>query len=493
LQHYAAKRRDRAHRLSKDFLLTAEQLQHARAAAWRQDSNALLTADDAAAWLREVGLTLFLPRTNQIAAPAPTLVEATMGEANSTPKPAAIADATSLLHRLLASQDVLALNLLGIPGDQPDFLATEDTLPFLFALRGDREWERGPRGKSTPLVLEVWKLLEREGPLSAEEIKDQLGKQLTETAALRALTDLWTALRVEPVYSEKAGTQWQRMEVNHAQAMKAGSAMAQGMALSALVSLYLQSAVAASADEIEAFLSPVTSRSRVREAVRGLIATRQVNTRNLGADELMFVEGSLPEFADVGDRSQLNTDQSGSIERDSTESEETESIRAPMWWWKARAAASESKPCQTRKTKRNAPSARAASGLWQRAAQSLRSVAASRPGQIADPASEREQDRLPGRDRGQGPDRHLARRLGPSARARPSHLAPTPARRSRSMRASRGRKTSGLRGRQRSAERRVRASVSRLRDRVQIASPSATVNPSSASPTVLRVVIGNRL
>jgi 23S rRNA pseudouridine2605 synthase len=145
LQHYAAKRRDRAHRLSKDFLLTAEQLQHARAAAWRQDSNALLTADDAAAWLREVGLTLFLPRTNQIAAPAPTLVEATMGEANSTPKPAAIADATSLLHRLLASQDVLALNLLGIPGDQPDFLATEDTLPFLFALRGDREWERGAR------------------------------------------------------------------------------------------------------------------------------------------------------------------------------------------------------------------------------------------------------------------------------------------------------------------------------------------------------------
>jgi hypothetical protein len=261
----------------------------------------VLTADDAAAWLHETGLTLFLPRTAHIAAPAPTFVEATMGEPNPMPKPAAIANAHSLLHRLLAAHDVVALNLLGIPGDQPDFLATEETLPFLFALRGDREWERGPRGKSTPLVLEVWKLLDREGALSAEEIKDQLGRQLTEAAALRALTDLWTNLRVEPVYAEAEGTRWQRLEVNHAKTMKAGSAMAQGMALSALVSLYLQSAVAASVEEIEAFLSPVTSRSKVREAVRGLIATRQVHTRNLGAHELMFVEGSLPEFAEPGD------------------------------------------------------------------------------------------------------------------------------------------------------------------------------------------------
>ena len=285
--------------------MTAEQLQNARAAAWRQQGNALLTGDDAAAWLREAGLALFLPRTAQIAAPAGSFVEATQGEANATPRPAAIENATAILRRLLASGDVVGLNLLGLPGDQPDFLATEETLPFLFALRGDREWKRGPRGKSSPLVVEVWKAL-REGALSADEIKDKLGRQLTETAALRALTELWTGLRIEPVYSMAAGasdghfTRWQLLEGNHEPAMIAGSAMAQGMALSALVSLYLQTSVAATGDEIEAYLAPLASRSRIREAVRGLLATRQIGLRNLGAQEHFFVEGSLPDFAPPG-------------------------------------------------------------------------------------------------------------------------------------------------------------------------------------------------
>ena len=277
--------------------MTAEQLQNARASAWRQQGNALLTADDAAAWLREAGLALFLPRTAQIQAPAGSFVEATAGEADPTPKPAVIENATHLLRRLLASGDVIALNLLGIPGDQPDFLATEDTLPFLFGLRGDREWKRGPRGKSSPLVVEVWKLLDKDGALTADEVKERLGRHLTESAALRALTELWTSLRIEPIYSEAEGTRWQLLEGNHEQAMIAGSTMAQGMALSAMVSLYLQSAIAATGDEIEAFLSPVGSRSRIRDAVRGLTATRQLSIRNLGSHEHFFVEGSLPEFA----------------------------------------------------------------------------------------------------------------------------------------------------------------------------------------------------
>ena len=283
--------------------MTAQQLQNARASAWRHTGNPLLTAEDAAAWLREAGIALFLPRSAQIPAPTGSLVEATLGEANATPSPAAIESATGLLHRLLAARDVSALNLLGIPGDQPDFLVSEDTLPFLFALRGDREWTRGPRGKSSPLVVEVWKLLVKDGALSAQAITERLGRHLTESAILRALTELWTTLRVEPVYSNSEGTRWQLLETNHEQTMIAGSAMAQGMALSALVSLYLQTAIAATGEEIEAFLSPVASRSRIRDAVRGLTATRQLGLRNLGPHEHFFVEGSLPEFAEAGTES----------------------------------------------------------------------------------------------------------------------------------------------------------------------------------------------
>ncbi len=283
----------------KDHLLTAEQLQNARASAWRQTGNALLTADDAAAWLREAGLVLFLPRTQQVPAPAGSFVEATSGAANATPAAPAVHAAQALLRRLLASGDAVALNLLGLAGDQPDYLATEETLPFLLALRGDREWKRGPRGKSSPLVVEVWKLLQKEGPMTADAIKTTLGKHLTEAAALRALTELWNTFRVEPVYDETGEiTKWQCMEVRHTASMNAGANQSQGVALSALVSVYLQAAIAATGDEIEAFLSPIASRSRVREAVRGLLATRQLGIRNLGPNEHYFVEGSLPEFSD---------------------------------------------------------------------------------------------------------------------------------------------------------------------------------------------------
>ena len=277
--------------------MTAEQLQDARASAWRQTGNALLTADDAAAWLRETGLALFLPRTQQIAAPAGSFAEAVLGAPSATPDAKAVSTAFELLQRLVASGDAIALNLLGIPGDRPDFIATDETLPFVFALRGDREWKRGPRGKSSPLVVEVWKLLEREGAMTAEAIKDTLGRQLTETAALRALTELWSNLRIEPVFGlDGETTEWRCLEVRREPAMQAGSAMSQGIALSALVSLYLQGAVAATSDEVEAFLSPIASRSRVRDAVRGLTATRQLGVRNLGPREHFFVEGSLPEF-----------------------------------------------------------------------------------------------------------------------------------------------------------------------------------------------------
>jgi hypothetical protein len=279
--------------------LTTEQLNQARTQAWHQAGNPLLTADDASAWLRETGVSLFLPRAQQLATAAPSFVEAVLGASNPTPALDQIEAATRLLHRLLAAGEVIALNLLNTPGEQPDFLATPETLPFLFALIGDKEWKRGPRGKSSPLVIEVWKLLDREGPLTAIEVKEQLGRQLTEAAALRALTELWSHLRIEPVFREGEPAAWQLLERNHLKQMQAGSTMSQAVALSALVSLYLQSAVAASGDEIEVFLSPLASRSKIRDVVKGLTATRQLGTLNLGPVEMYHLEGSLPEFAET--------------------------------------------------------------------------------------------------------------------------------------------------------------------------------------------------
>lgn len=279
--------------------MTTEQLNQARAEAWRQACNPLLTLDDAAAWLDETAICLFLPRV-QIATATPSFVEAVLGASDATPSQEAIETATEMLHRLLGSGNAVALNLLGTPGEQPDFLATTETLPFIFALLGDKEWKRGPRGKSSPLVIEVWKLLDREGPLTTIEVKDKLGRQLTEAAALRALTELWSHLRIEPGFKNGQPAAWQLLERSRLEQMQAGSSMSQAVALSALISLYLQSAVAASLEEVEVFLSPLASRSKVREVVKGLTATRQLSTLNLGPVEMYHVEGSLPEFPEIG-------------------------------------------------------------------------------------------------------------------------------------------------------------------------------------------------
>jgi hypothetical protein len=287
------------HQKKRNLSLTTDQLNQARAEAWHQVGNPLLTAEDAGAWLRETGVCLFLPRTQPFATAAPSFVEAVLGASEATPSPEAIEAATRLLDRLCAAGDAVPLNLLGTPGEQPDFLATVETLPFLFALIGDKEWKRGPRGKSSPLVIEVWKLLDREGPLTTIEVKEKMGRQLTEAAALRALTDLWSHLRVEPVLNAGSPASWQLLERGRQKQMQAGSTMSQAVALSALVSLYLQSSVAASGDEVELFLSPLASRSKVRDVVKGLTATRQLGTLNLGPVEMYHVEGSLPEFAEI--------------------------------------------------------------------------------------------------------------------------------------------------------------------------------------------------
>ena len=63
-----------------------------------------------------------------------------------------------------------------------------------------------------------------------------------------------------------------------------------------LASIYLQAVIAASMEEVEIFLAPLTARSKVREVLRGLVATRQVHTLSLGHAPHYYVAGTLPSF-----------------------------------------------------------------------------------------------------------------------------------------------------------------------------------------------------
>jgi hypothetical protein len=56
--------------------------------------------------------------------------------------------------------------------------------------------------------------------------------------------------------------------------------------------------IAATMEDVELFLAPLTARSKVREVLRGLVATRQVHTISMGHAPHFYVAGTLPEFAE---------------------------------------------------------------------------------------------------------------------------------------------------------------------------------------------------
>ena len=240
----------------------------------RTDPSApLRTFDAAAQWLDDIGFCLFLPRHTQLPAPAPSFVEACLGAPSVTPAPAVIAEASELLTRLVGERRIVPLNLLGAFSEQPDFLVTPEVLPWVAAVRGDRQWKTAPGGRTSPIVIRTFEALDREGELTAIEVREIVGNAITEAAALRALMELWTGLRAMPIAALGEPTRWTLLKNRFAAQLATAANTSQTTALSAVLSLYLRSAVAATAEETEIFLSPLTARSRIREVLHGMMAT----------------------------------------------------------------------------------------------------------------------------------------------------------------------------------------------------------------------------
>ena len=284
--------------------MTPEQLAAARASHWRQDAQPLLTLEEATSWLEQMQLALYLPRKSHVLAPAPSFVEAVSGEGSATPSPDAIAQAHALLVRMVTEGTAVPLNLFGTAGEQPDFIVAIQALPHLAALQADRNWKKPPSrtgpGKVSPLAIEIWKLLQSDGAMTADEIRTTLGHELTEAATIRGLSELWQNMRVAPLprgASEPA--EWELLSITHKKEMAAAGTMAQSAALSMLVSNYLQSVITGTGEDIEAFLSPLASRSRLRDVIRGLTATRQLKSLSMDAQTFLFIDGTLPDMPEV--------------------------------------------------------------------------------------------------------------------------------------------------------------------------------------------------
>src|SRR5271154_993284 len=159
-------------------------------------------------WLNTSGLVLFTPRAAQLPAPAPSFVEATLGTPNAAPTLAETEPSRSLLSRLLLDGGAIPPNPPGNPTgigtETPDFLVSPLAFPYIFTLRGDKAWKQPPTTsgatKVSPLPLNAYTLLTERAKdaepglstagLSASALATQLGKEVTETAVLRALTEL---------------------------------------------------------------------------------------------------------------------------------------------------------------------------------------------------------------------------------------------------------------------------------------------------------------
>ena len=280
--------------------MTAEQLEAARAERMRQNGHGAVTIEDVRTWIEETGLCIFLPRSAQAGFTTPTFVEAIAGQRTTEPTLELIATAESLLVRLEAEGVAVRLNLAGQPGDQPDYVVAGWVLPYIYALRGDRDWRRSPQltgsRQVSQLAVMAAKQLETAN-LNAGQIRDLLGREVTETAVLRALHELWKQLRIIPVVPEVGvPALWQPLRQRFQKAIAEGASTSQVTAISVLASIYLQAVIAASMEDVELFLSPLTSRSKIREVVRGLAATRQVHSTTLGHSPMYYVAGTLPDF-----------------------------------------------------------------------------------------------------------------------------------------------------------------------------------------------------
>ena len=269
----------------------------------RQNGLGTLTLEEARTWIEETGLSLFLPRKQFSSSVAPSFVEAIAGRPESTPDQKTIAHAEELLIRLENEGVAVRLNLQGQPGEQPDFVVAAWVLPYVYALRGDRDWRRSPQltgsRQVSQLAVHVYKQLEG-NELTVSQLKQALGREVTESAVIRAITELWQQLRIIPIIAAKGhAAKWQLLRVRFQRAIAEGASTSQVTAISVLASIYLQAVISATMEEVELFLAPLTARSKIREVIRGLVATRQVHSLSLGHAPHFYVAGTLPEFEPV--------------------------------------------------------------------------------------------------------------------------------------------------------------------------------------------------
>jgi len=281
--------------------MTDPELHELRRHKWHLDGRPVRTIEEAREFLESVGFCLMYPVSAQETGVRgsgeiviPTFLGAWIGSDESLPtRQKAFADpraraATELAIRLLRERSAYEASIFG----EDNFLVSASVFPYFYALAGDRNPRQDPHSDGTlsPLAQDVLQVIQRSGPLTKRRLAELLGGDLSEAAEDRALADLSARLHITRVdYNPRDGSSWDVLYRWSPEAVNEGMHLSAAVALSALLSKYLDCVIAADEKEIGDLFSPLVARSKVKEALNALQAARELEFVHVGKRTLVQI------------------------------------------------------------------------------------------------------------------------------------------------------------------------------------------------------------
>ncbi len=277
------------------MLATMFDLDQLRRQKWHLDGHPVRTLEEAREFIESVGFCLLYPLKTP--AVLPTFIGAWSGSGERLPTwQHAFADprareATDLMVRLLRDHSAFEANLFG---ENSVFLLAGSIFPYFYALVGERNPKQppvaGPRSEYSQLACDAYEIVRRDGPISKLKLQEKVGGSITASALDHALNELWSKLRITRVdYKQGEGAYWDVLYRWAPDAVREGIGLSVAEALSALLSKYLDCAIAAEQQELETFFSNFVSRSRVRESTNALLAARELSFVHVGNRSLIQI------------------------------------------------------------------------------------------------------------------------------------------------------------------------------------------------------------
>jgi len=275
--------------------MTDLELQQQRREKWRLDGKPIQTIEEARSFLEDVGFCLMYPRRPTLL--VPNFIGAFVGADDRLPewqhafKDPRAAQATELMVRLLRERTAFEANLFD---ENNGLLVAASVFPYLYALMGERNPKQPPKaGSRSPysaLACDAFGVIQHEGALSRRRLLEKLGGGLSTAALDKALTELWSKLRITRVdYMASEGSVWDLLYRWAPEAVKEGVGLSVPEALSALVSKYLDCVIALEQAELEIFFGNFIARSKVKDAVNALLAARELSFVHVGGKSMLQI------------------------------------------------------------------------------------------------------------------------------------------------------------------------------------------------------------